>query len=66
MLNKITSEYVCILSFLIVIGLGFARAYISSFPAEITTGGIVSITLGFFGKRLIQKKKGFGGHDEDN
>jgi len=49
----------------IIIVLGFIKVLISSFPYETAViGGIVPVTLGYFGKRVWQKHKSFNKLDE--
>ena len=48
-----------IISTLIVVGVGFVRVYMESFPIETVVTAIVAITLGYFGKRVVQRGRMF-------
>ena len=44
---------------------GFLKVAMHSYPHEAVIGGIVGITLGYIGKRVVQKHKSFNGSSEE-
>jgi tetrahydromethanopterin S-methyltransferase subunit D len=56
MLKKIRSEHGYVIGLLAIIGLGFIKAVMPAYPYGATIGGIITLTLGLYGKRLIQKR----------
>ena len=64
MISKIKSEVAYVYATFLIIGVGFIKVGMTAYPHEVTIGAIVTLTLGLFGKRLIQKRKEFNGHNE--
>jgi len=64
MLKKIKSELVFLVVLIFLVGLGFIKVVIPTYPHEPTMWGIITLTLSFFGKRLIQKRPNFRGHGD--
>lgn len=60
-MSKLKSEIAYVYSTLLVVGIGFIKVLIKAYPHEVTIGAIVTLALGFFGKRLIQKRREFRG-----
>jgi len=63
-MNKLKSELAYLIALAVIIGLGFAKAYIPTFPYGAAMGTLVPLTLGIFGKRLAQKQKRFSNHED--
>ena len=52
---KITSEVTCILSILLVVGLGFIKVKIPMYPLEIVATSIVALAVALFTKRVAPR-----------
>ena len=65
MLNKLKSELAYLIGLMSIIGLGFVKVIIPTYPFAAVIGGIITLTLGLYGKRLIQKRPEYGGYNED-
>lgn len=56
MLKNLKSEVAYVIGLLAIIGLGFVKAVMPAYPYGATIGGIITLTLGLYGKRLIQRR----------
>lgn len=61
MLSKLKSELAYLIGLVAIIGLGFIKVVIPSYPFAATIGGVITLTLGLYGKRLAQKHMNFNG-----
>ena len=52
---KITSEVTCILSILLVVGLGFIKVKIPAYPLETVATSIVALAVALFTKRVAPR-----------
>jgi len=64
-MKNLKSELAYIIALLIIIGLGFVKAIMPAYPYGATVGTIVTLTLGLYGKRLIQKRPEYRGYEGD-
>lgn len=55
-MKNIKSEIAYIIALFLIIGLGFVKVVVPTYPFGATIGTIVTLTLGLYGKRLIQKR----------
>lgn len=55
-MKNLKSEIAYIFSLFLIIGLGLVKVLIPAYPFGATIGAIVTLTLGLYGKRLIQKR----------
>ena len=53
----IHSSVAYILAVLSIIGVGVAKTFLTAFPVDCVVAGLVAVTVGYFGKRTIQKHK---------
>lgn len=63
-LDKLKSELAYLIGLASIIGLGFVKVVVPSYPFAAVIGGIITLTLGLYGKRLIQKRPEYGGYNE--
>lgn len=66
MLKNLKSELAYIIGLVLIVGLGFVKVIVPAYPFGATMGGIISLTLGLYGKRLIQKRPEFREDYDEN
>jgi len=66
MLKKFRSELAHIIALFLLIGLGFIKVLVPAYPHGVTIGAIVTLTLGLYGKRLIQKRPAYREKYDEN
>lgn len=65
MISKLKSELAYVIALGFIIGLGFIKAIMPAYPYGATLGGIVSLTLGLYGKRLMQKRPEYREYNDE-
>lgn len=56
MLKNLKSDLVCLIGLVLLIGLGFIKVMVPAYPHGATVGSVITLILGWYGKRLIQKR----------
>jgi len=56
MLKNLKSDLLCLIGLALLIGLGFIKVIVPAYPHGATLGGCITLILGWYGKRLIQKR----------
>lgn len=64
-MKNIKSELAYIIGLLLIVGLGFVKVVVPAYPFGATVGSIITLTLGLYGKRLIQKRPEYRGYEGD-
>lgn len=54
-----------LISMPVIILCGFIKVLINAYPHEVVIGAIVTVTIGYFGKRVWQKHKNYQGYSEE-
>ena len=65
MIKKLRSELAYVIGLLVIVGLGFIKAIMPAYPYGATIGGIITLTLGLYGKRLIQKRPEYREYNDE-
>ncbi len=66
MLKNLRSDLVCLIGLVLLIGLGFIKVVVPAYPHGATVGSIITLILGWYGKRLIQKRPEYREEYEKN
>jgi len=64
-MKNLKSELAYIIGLLLIVGLGFIKVLVPAYPHGATIGGIITLTLGLYGKRLIQKRPEYREYEGD-
>jgi len=65
-MSNITSEIAYALASAVVVWLGFIKVLVPTFPLETVLTALVTLAGLYFGKRLVQKNRAFGGGQYNN
>jgi len=55
-MKNLKSELAYVIALFLIIGLGFIKVLVPAYPHASTIGTVITLTLGLYGKRLIQKR----------